>query len=236
MSGRGYRSLPRQAGSPRSLNSLRRPAGACHNLAVTEVPSREPVDGKTIRAELASLSAEEFVSHYILDRVPWIFPDRRTYVNWKTALAKDIDVDPHSILVVGSSCVGLSLSPAKDFSMFHGDSDIDVAIVSSHHFDIAWRWLRSLGPADSLAMSKFEHEMFKWHRKNLVFDGTIATDQLLARLPFGPQWTSGLSKAATRSPTEGREVKGRIYRDFESLRSYHEKNVKSLAAQVAARD
>ncbi|MFI1576547.1 hypothetical protein ACH4VQ_37865 [Streptomyces anulatus] len=194
--------------------------------------SRPPVDADHLRSELQRLSPEGFVNYHVLDRVPWIFSGRDQYIGWKTALAVDLEIDPFTIHVVGSACLGFSLSPHKNFKAFHGTSDIDIAIVSSYHFDSAWRWLRNLGPLDSLTKGSFEEDMFKWHRKNLVFEGTIATDRLLGYLPFGPTWRSGLGKAAQREPTVGREIKARIYRDFESLREYQIRSVKATVAEI----
>ncbi|MFD7079565.1 hypothetical protein [Streptomyces sp. NPDC059918] len=197
-------------------------------------PSR--VDSALIQRELRELTPEAFVNHYVIDRVPWIFNSRRQYVEWKIDLGRDLDVDPFSIVVVGSGCVGVSLSPTKNFSHFHTGSDIDVAIISPRHFDESWRWLRTLTPSESLALTRLEKDMFKWHHKNLIFDGTIAADRLMSKVPFGAQWTTGLARAALREPTEGREVKARIYRDFESLRYYQVKCVRDLRVESSIPD
>ncbi|MFD9539377.1 hypothetical protein [Streptomyces sp. NPDC060022] len=199
-----------------------------------DVARKTPIEAEFIRQEIKQLSPDDFVNHYVLDRIPWIFSDRREYVTWKNKLAAELEVDPYSLLIVGSSCVGVSLSPDKGFSRFHSGSDIDVAVVSAHHFDIAWRWLRTLAPVDDLDMSNLERRMLRRHRGNLVFDGTIATDQLLSKLPFGARWKSALGKASTRPPTYGHQVKTRIYRDFEFLRTYHVKNVKELSSRLSA--
>jgi hypothetical protein len=188
------------------------------------------VTDKTPGELVRDASPESFTSHQILDRTPWIFATHREYIEWKTRLATGISVDPFSIIVVGSACTGFSLNPSKDFSRFHAGSDVDVAIVSPRHFDEAWRWLRSLGPLDALPAGSFERDMFAWHRRNLVFDGTIATDRLLDRLPFGPTWASALARSGKGMPINGRAVKARIYRDYESLRAYHVKNVSNLRA------
>lgn len=215
-------------------------AGACQNYPVVIEAERTDgsrrVDGALIQRELRSLPPEEFVNHYVIDRVPWIFRSRRQYVEWKIELGHDLDVDPFSIVVVGSACVGVSLSPKKNFSHFHRGSDIDVAIISPRHFDESWRWLRTLTPSESLALTKFEKSMFKWHHKNLIFDGTIAADQLLSKVPFGARWTAALARASLKEPTEGRDVKARIYRDFESLRYYQVKCVRDLRFELTMPD
>jgi hypothetical protein len=200
-------------------------------VTVDKTP-RAPADAVHLRSELKRLSPEEFVNYHVLDRVPWIFSGRDQYIGWKTALAVDLSVDPFAIHIVGSACLGFSLSPHKNFRSFHSASDIDIAVVSSQHFDSAWRWLRNLGPLDSLTKGSFEEDMFKWHRKNLVFEGTIATDRLLGHLPFGPSWRRALGKAAQREPTVDREIKARIYRDFESLREYQIRSAKATIAEI----
>ena len=60
------------------------------------------------------------------------------------------------------------------------------------------------------------------HSTNYVYWGTIATDKLLGVLPFGQSWMDATTMIATVPPTEGRDVKFRIYNDFESLRSFQE--------------
>ena len=187
-------------------------------------------------AELKNLEPDEFASRYLLDRVPWLFIDRHQYIDWKTSLAAELDVDPFMLIVVGSAGLGFSLSPLKGFSEFGARSDIDVAIVSQRHFDDAWRWLRGLRAEDPLQMDKLERDMLRRHRNTLVFDGAIATERLLPKLPFASKWKSALGHAGTREPTIGRDVKARIYRDFESLRTYHVTNIKEWKLKLLAED
>ncbi|TWG21425.1 hypothetical protein FHX34_103963 [Actinoplanes teichomyceticus] len=174
---------------------------------------------------LKTVNPENFASHAVLDTVPWIFRTRSLYIDWKSHLAKDLEVDPYSLIVVGSACTRYSLNPTKGFSEFHPGSDIDVAVISARHFDEAWRALRSW-PAQP--MSKRKAAQLEQHRRSLVFDGTIATNDILSRLDFGPQWSTALNRAGNRPPTEGHSVKTRIYRDFESLREYQVRGIKAL--------
>jgi hypothetical protein len=202
-------------------------------MVTVSTPS-QPTRRDALIAQLSELSAEEFASRHVLDRVPWLFSDRRQYIDWKTNLAIELELDPYMLLVVGSACLGFSLSPFKRFSEFGSRSDIDVAAVSERHFDEAWRWLRELGPDNLLERDELEQEMFKWHRRTLVFDGAIATERLLSRLPYGSTWMSALGHAANREPTMGRKINVRIYRDFESLRRYHVVNIRKLKLELTA--
>ena len=166
------------------------------------------------------LDPSVFTSLHILDRVPAIFESRMQYAEWRVSLGAGLGVDPLCIVVVGSTAVGVSLSPSKDklFKPYHDESDVDVAIVSPHHFDEAWRYLRSLGPLDQLkTSSKAIAGLLQWHRKSLVFDGTIATERLLPYLTYGPDWLAALGRAARMAPTQDRDVNVRVYRDFDSF-------------------
>jgi hypothetical protein len=122
--------------------------------------------------------------------------------------------------MIGSAAVGVSLSPAKNLRPFDSDSDVDIAVVSQRHFDIAWRHLRSLGSAQ-LSMPAPVREAIKDHKKHYVYLGVIATDQILVHLPFGPEWQQHLADMAKEAPTDGRAINVRLYHDSDALRFYH---------------
>jgi len=172
-----------------------------------------------------ALDPAEFCSHQILDRVPWLFDDRAAYIDWKQSLAEALDVDPYAICIVGSAATGVSLSPTKEFTLFHERSDIDVAVISSHHFDLAWRTIRDLSLQPNLLSNTMRTKIAK-HRSGLIFDGCIATDSILSKLEYGPAWKDALLRAGKNPPVIGHPVKARLYRDFESLRAYQLKSAR----------
>ncbi len=166
-------------------------------------------------------------SRWLIDRVPYIFDNEDQYIHWKERLARLIGVDSKSIVFVGSSCIGFSLSPHKKLDDFDKYSDIDIAIVSSHYFDVSWQTLINIG-TKIFTLNYLERGLYYDHKKRLIYHGTIAADKIIHLLPFGKEWVESLSKMSQMKPTIGREIKVRIYKDFESLRAYHINNLIEL--------
>jgi hypothetical protein len=185
----------------------------------------------TVPDDLLGLTPDIFASQHIFEAVPFIFSgDLAAYVAWKTELGIRLGIDPRAIALVGSAGLGFSLNPDKSFKAFDASSDVDVAVVSHRVFEFAWEHLRKLG-AQQLSMSIEAQNAIKAHKRNYVFNGTIATDFILQYLPFASQWLPAFAHMAGVPPTENREIKARIYRDFESLREYQLRSV--LAARTS---
>jgi hypothetical protein len=191
---------------------------------------------EALLADLVSIDPYVFVSKWVLERVPFIFESsgHAGYSQWRKSLADRIRVDPCAMVITGSAGVGISLNPSNNFSEFDKKSkpsDIDVAIVSGFHFEIAWRHLRNMG-SERYKLGRLALQWFDDHKSRLIYDGMIATDKILEHLPFGKEWTLALAAMSKIDPTEGRSVNARIYRDFECLRMYHVRNTKKLREQA----
>lgn len=183
-------------------------------------------DFAEFKTALESKSPEGFVEHALFDRVPHIFGgDRAQYVFWKRALAQQLGVDAACLTIVGTAALGWSLNPEKNLKPFDGESDVDVAVISPHHFTISWRYLRT-ETARRMSIDRKTRIAWDLHATNYVYWGTIATDKLLGILPFGELWLKATTTMASLTPTLNRDIKFRIYNDFESLRSYQTRSVK----------
>jgi hypothetical protein len=167
----------------------------------------------------------------VLERIPYIFGgDWSVYRGWRKKLAEGIGVDACNICLTGSASAGVSLNPNKRLSPYGPRSDIDVAIISAHHFDIAWRVLRSLRVGDTRNVR--ERQALVDHQKRYIYWGTIATDKIVRFFPFAKQWTVALSDMRAEKPTDGRAIKFRIYKDYDALRSYQVKSVEAVRSAL----
>lgn len=144
---------------------------------------------------------------------------------WKRELAKELEVDAACLTIVGTAALGWSLNPDKNLKAFDEDSDVDVTVISPYHFTIAWRYLRT-ETARRLSIDRKTRIAWDLHATNYVYWGTIATDKLLGVLPFGGSWLNATTKMASLQPTLNRDIKFRVYNDFESLRSYQTLSVR----------
>lgn len=184
------------------------------------------------KLELQNENTSYVASRWMMDRIPFIFgEDSVQHIRWKEALAAHLGADSRAISIIGSSCLGFSLNPYKNFKMFDTTSDIDVAIISAHYFDVSWHCLRNLGTR-KYSLTREEKRSVDDHIKRLIYWGTIATDKIIGILPFGKEWLIALSQMANISPTEAREINVRIYRDFESLRAYQVNNLEKIRNQL----
>ncbi|HTH82939.1 MAG TPA: hypothetical protein VL490_08380 [Mucilaginibacter sp.] len=171
-------------------------------------------------------------SRWIVEGIPYIFnDDLESYIKWKEKLSFLIGVDSKAIVFTGSSSVGFSLNPNKNFRPFDKDSDIDVAIISNIHFDIAWHYLRNIGTQYHRISIK-ERIAVDDHRTRLIYYGTIATDKIVHLLPFGKQWVKAMNEMEKIEPTLNRQINFRIYKDFEALKSYQIIGVTKLKDQL----
>ena len=173
-----------------------------------------------------------FVMHRIFDAVPLLFTEPQKWTEWKIRLADQLEVDAHSVVVIGSGCVGYSLNPGKAFKAYDKESDVDVAVVSGYHFEVAWRFLRNV-KTQLYSLPRPAQNSIKQHRDEFVFLGTIATDKILPYIdPFGPSWVKSLAAIGKDPPVSGRTLNIRLYRDSYSLVGYHVSGVKKVQGQL----
>lgn len=185
-----------------------------------------------LKKDVSELTPEKFVSRWMFEATPHVFSgSQNLYIDWKHQLGSMISVDPRAITLIGTAAIGTSFNPNKNFKSFDAASDIDVAIVSAHHFDLMWRWLRTLG-SSYYALSAQARAAVDDHRKNFIFKGVIATDRILQYSPLAAVWMQALNSMSAVDPTKGREINARLYADYDALRAYHVDNVRVMAKKI----
>lgn len=190
---------------------------------------------KQFLEELISHPADLLVSVWIINRIPHIFnQDMRAYAVWRHELAKLLNVDASALLITGSAAFGVSLNPYKNYKFFDDSSDVDVAVISDYHFTEAWRALRNIGPKRHGMTPKIKQSIDD-HVQRYIYWGTIATEKLLHLFSFGNQWAAALDSMSKMSPTVGREINVRVYRDLDSLRAYQVANLTKLKTEELSR-
>lgn len=178
--------------------------------------------------DLVKIRPSLVVQRWVIDRTPHVFSeDQAKYVDWKSDLAEIIGVDGRAITLIGSASTGFSLNPHNNYRTFNDESDVDIAIISARHFELAWHAIRNLG-ALRHGLSHLQRASLEDHRSRLIYWGTFDTKHLLPKLPFGKQWFEAFEKMTSVSPTHDRDINARIYRDFESLSAYHVNNLNIL--------
>jgi len=187
---------------------------------------------KEFKDELIACPSSFICSKWVLDRVPFIFNDDRIlFIKWKEELASNLGIDPKAMVMTGSASCGFSLNPYKNYREYNGKSDIDIAIVSELHFDIAWKTLRNLG-TKRFDLTPKQKSSLQDHVERLIYWGTIATDKLLELFPFGREWNDDLLEMSKKQPAYNRTINIRLYKDFDALRAYQVDNLEKLRIKL----
>lgn len=142
------------------------------------------------------------------------------------AISENFDVDPNGVFCIGSGAIGLSLNPAKAsdtaLKSFDKESDLDIAIISSFHFEEAWRNLRTASQPTVGRLSEDFKKDLAWQKKRF-FDGAILTHKLLPYLSYSTQWTLArvrLEEYIAKLFDRNVDVNFWVYRDYWSVRNY----------------
>lgn len=167
----------------------------------------------------------DWIDRHVLRNDPFAFANAN-FQEFTFRCASKFKVDPNGVFCVGSGAVGLSINPGKveagNLKRFDSNSDLDIALISEVHFELAWRNLRERAhPALNELEAPFIAAMN--HQKKRFFDGAILTNKLLTYLDFGSDWISArtaISEYVAISFDREVDVNFWVYRDYWSLRSY----------------
>lgn len=191
-----------------------------------------------IKNDLRDLPEKEFLIKYILKSSNWYFSEYQHQSEGyavkqmeclKEILNKRIGVAFHNVLMVGSGKIGCSLAPQKNLRKFdeEGDSDIDIAVVSSKLFEYLWEKIRA------------EYNVNYIPRYNTiassVFRGFINESNFRDIDGIRPVWNNQIdlaNKDIQNQLAVYHTVNYRIYRSWEDLEAYHINGLKKLKKEI----
>lgn len=182
--------------------------------------------------ELINTNLNILSAKWILERTPFIFDKNHyQYILWKQEISKVLEIDTSAIFLTGSASLGFSLNPNKCFKPYDLESDIDIAVISGHYFDLSWHYLRNLGTF-RYTLTPQQKVGLEDHVKRFIYWGTIATDKLLSIFPYGKKWLDLINSISQKQPADGRAVNFRIYKDAESMKAYQINTLSTLREKV----
>ena len=95
---------------------------------------------RKLREMVVNMDASDFNSDVFFTDQPWYFSQDGvcSYESFRTQIGKVFRVPKNNIALVGSGCLGFSMSPMKNLRKFTKESDLDVVVISPDHFIKVW--------------------------------------------------------------------------------------------------
>lgn len=151
------------------------------------------------------------------------------------------------IRVVGSAKLGFSLSPDRFPRPFGPTSDIDVVVVSSRLFDIAWesilhwyypRRLQRLEQRDWDWFVKREKDLFwGWFVPDQIgYEGLTLPGTLKPLRDLSTKWFSAFRSLSRHPELADRSISGRLYRNWNHATLYHAYGLREIKLRLQAED
>lgn len=171
------------------------------------------------RAALTALEIREVVRKYITTGMPAVITEY-DYYDLRRDVAKEFQLHPNAVILVGSCRVGFSLKPEKRYAPSQSNSDLDLALVSVERFDDFWdrvfHYAKSNPSWDQ--RGRFERSLF---------DGWIDPRWLppVPRFTEAKRWAEFFDSLMRSRRFGIRRITARLYRTWERLESYQERMV-----------
>jgi hypothetical protein len=170
-----------------------------------------------------------YFNEYLKEKDPSL-----AYDKFKKFVAQSLDVNFNNISIVGSSKIGFSMNPEKDFRDFCSEdndpkkvSDIDLIIVSSKFFHKFWEaYLELFNDKVNFGYPYVASNIF---RKFVSIKNPKPLNQ------FFKEWISRIDKFNKDYQTIfgiKHEINYRIYESWEAVELYHLKGIQELKEKL----
>lgn len=166
---------------------------------------------------------QRIVAEIMATPIPWIFTKKfgananEKFQEFKVVMASVFTVPPTDIFICGSSLLGYSLSPHKNFSDFNENSDVDIVIISSKLFKQYWKEFFV-----DYTYSKLCGKNYSLIAKNVFKHFIDFHNQYAIQHPLFIEWekkTAGYQKVLQIKFDFPSEVSYRIYSSYEDYQS-----------------
>jgi predicted nucleotidyltransferase len=170
------------------------------------------------RADLKLLAVRDIVNKHVLTGTCCMLADDQ-YVELRGVVAEKFGLQTAEVIVVGSSKLGFSISPAKRYRHFGEESDIDVAIVSDRLFSEIWQ-----------DVHQFHENGGYWDIgpfRKYLFQGWIRPDKLPPVHTFAQakEWWKFFKEVTQTNRFGPYKVKAGLYKSWYYLEAYQTKSV-----------
>ena len=174
------------------------------------------------KEDLGLLSATQIVRKHIIFGECCMLSSSE-YFDLRSEVADHFRLHPNETLVVGSTKLGFSIVPNKQYRLFRDTSDIDVALVSSTLFDEFWE-----------QVFRYRYEGSDWPEYNefvrYFFRGWIRPDKL-PRSPMFPlteNWRNFFQTITNSGRYGDHKIAGGLYKSYFFLENYQKICVEQL--------
>lgn len=141
------------------------------------------------------------------------------YAHFKVSVS-NLLATPSRIVIAGSGNWRFSLNPEKNFSEYHGKSDLDVAVVSQALFNSTWHEIRKLHRTRWTSLSQDWRQRLRRNGEN-IYSGFASPKWLPdSNNPMRYSFLSMLSKLSTKA-IGYREVNMMYFRDDTEMYDYY---------------
>lgn len=178
------------------------------------------MDLETLKKELTNNDVSIVVNKYIMGGNPICFGGREILIlHLKKALAEHFNVHTKNIEIVGSGKLGISLNSDRLGKQYDTHSDIDIAVVSSELFDVAWFELTKLESITYKLTDKDRNFLIEC--SGSISKGFISPDKLPQISNFSRNWWKIFSGLSNKDKYEYKKIRGRLFKDWWFAEKYY---------------
>jgi hypothetical protein len=192
-------------------------------------PSDHGVRVERFCSDLRVLEPTDIIRKYITTGAPCAISNEE-YFELRTIVAREFDLHPSSVVVIGSCRTGFSIVPKKRYREVLPSSDLDLALVSSEAFDHHWDNVFSYARANSAWERTPQYRRFV----RTLFNGWLDPNGLppVNRFERAKKWREFFGELMQSRQFGSRRISARLYRTWARLEAYQERAVRKCIANL----